>query len=65
MKTAIFVISHGRATYDRLRTLNAFDRCGYTGEYWIVIDDEDQQADLYKQKYGKKVIQFSKKNMNM
>lgn len=61
MKTAIFVISHGRATYDRLRTLNAFDRCGYTGEYWIVIDDEDQQADLYKQKYGEKVIQFSKK----
>lgn len=53
-----FILTHGRA--DRVLTYDTLRRCGYTGKVYIVIDDEDKQADQYRAKYGDKVLQFSK-----
>lgn len=55
---AVFILTHGRPnkviTYDRLRSQ------GYTGDIYIIIDNEDKKADEYKSKYGDKVIVFDK-----
>lgn len=61
LKYAIFVISHGRSHYDKLPTLKCLEQSGYTGDLFVVIDDEDEEAPIYMSKYGDKVIQFSKK----
>lgn len=61
-KFAVFILSHGRA--DNVITVETLRKCGYTGDIYIIIDDEDKQGDLYKQKYGDKVIVFSKKEMD-
>lgn len=56
---AIFILSHGRA--NDMETVKAIQKAGYTGEWFIVIDDLDSQQELYKEKYGDKVIIFDKK----
>ena len=57
-KFAAFVLSHGRAncvyTYQSLRD------CGYTGNIYIIVDDEDEQLAEYKKRYKKQVIVFNK-----
>ena len=54
----VFILSHGRAknvkTYDVLR------RDGYTGDIYVVIDDEDEQASEYAEVFGDNVLVFSK-----
>lgn len=55
----IFILTHGRP--DNLITLNTLKQCGYTGNYYLVIDNEDKRANEYFDKYGNKVIQFDKK----
>lgn len=55
---AVFILSHGRA--DRVVTVKSLIKAGYTGKYYIVIDDEDEQAEDYCKRYGDKVIIFSK-----
>ena len=57
---AIFILSHGRPEVPTPQTL--FD-CGYTGKYYIFIDDEDDTEEEYKKRYGDHIIQFSKKPM--
>ena len=57
---AAFILTHGRpdnvSTYDTLR------KCGYTGSIYIVIDNEDESADQYRQRFGKEnVLMFDKK----
>lgn len=54
----MFILSHGRA--DRLYTLKTLKKVGYTGDWFIVIDDEDKMMDEYIQRYGDKVVVFSK-----
>lgn len=57
---AVFVLSHGRA--DKLLTIKSLHKYGYTGKWFIIIDDEDSQADLYYRNYGiDHVIMFNKK----
>ena len=56
---AIFILSHGRA--NEILTVNTLNRQHYTGKYYIVIDNEDDQEDLYRKKFGDKIIQFDKK----
>lgn len=46
----ILVISHGRA--GNVKTLNALDHFGYSGPWYIVIDNEDAQAEDYRSCYG-------------
>lgn len=59
----VFIISHGRA--DKLATVDELKRDGYTGDYFIVIDDEDDQIDKYKSNFGEEhIIVFNKSNMD-
>ena len=57
-----FILTHGRPnnviTYDRLRAH------GYTGKIFFVIDDEDKTASEYYEKFGDKVLMFSKEEMS-
>ena len=55
---AVFILSHGRP--DRIKTLQTLYRGGYTGKWYIVIDNEDSKADEYLARYGEKVIIFDK-----
>ena len=51
---AVFIISHGRA-YNVL-TVNTLVQAGYTGKWYIVVDNEDNQVDIYKYFYGEEHI---------
>lgn len=56
---AVFILSHGRA--NNVSTVKAMQKSGYTGKYYIVIDNEDNTADEYYKIFGKdKVIMFDK-----
>lgn len=58
-KFTMFILSHGRA--DRIDTLKSLERAGYTGDWYIIIDNEDKTADEYYELYGDKVLMFDKK----
>lgn len=55
---AVFILTHGRAnnviTYATLR------KQGYTGQIYLMVDDEDKQIPEYKKLYGNQVIVFNK-----
>lgn len=56
---AVFIISHGRA--GKVITLETLKRCGYSGRYFIVVDNEDNQLERYFGEYGaENVIVFNK-----
>lgn len=53
------ILTHGRP--DNIRTLHTLQRAGYTGPWFLVIDDEDPTAGDYYRIHGQdRVIQFSK-----
>ena len=55
----IFVISHGRP--DKVITLKALRRSGYTGPLFIVCDNEDKTVQQYQANFGaNKVLVFDK-----
>lgn len=54
-----FILSHGRS--NKMLTLRALERAGYTGPVWILCDDEDETIDEYFKRFGEKVIVFDKK----
>ena len=55
----VFILSHGRA--DRLYTLKTLRRGNYTGQWFVVIDNEDDQSDEYIRRYGEDhVVIFDK-----
>lgn len=56
---AIFILTHGRP--DNILTLNTLKRMKYDGKLYFIIDNEDEKADEYYEKYGKEnVIMFDK-----
>jgi hypothetical protein len=56
---ALLILSHGRA--NNVKTLETIKGCGYTGKWYIIIDNEDNQADDYYRIYGKEhIIMFDK-----
>ena len=55
---AVFIVSHGRP--DNIATLNALKKGNYSGDTYIIIDNEDDSAEEYKRRYGDMVIQFDK-----
>jgi hypothetical protein len=57
-KYAVFILSHGRP--DNIITYKTLRREGYTGDIYIICDDEDKTISKYKDAYGNKVIVFSK-----
>lgn len=55
----VLILSHGRA--DNMMTVDTMTGCGYTGKWYIVIDNEDKQADLYYSTFGHDhVVMFDK-----
>lgn len=57
-KYAVFILTHGRP--DKVITYKTLRRQGYTGDIYLICDDEDKTLDQYKKNYGDKVIVFSK-----
>ena len=58
-KFTVFILSHGRP--NNVITLNTLNKCGYTGEWYIVIDNEDDTAEEYYKNFGReRVIMFDK-----
>ena len=55
---AAFILTHGRP--DNVITYKTLRRDGYTGDIFIVIDDEDDTADAYHKRYGDEVLTFNK-----
>lgn len=55
----IFILSHGRP--DNVKTIKALEEAGYTGKWYIVIDNEDETADEYFRNFGDRVLMFDKK----
>ena len=57
---AVFIISNNR--HDKVYTEAMLKKYNYTGEYFIVLDNEDNSIDKYIEKFGKeKIIVFDKK----
>lgn len=56
---AIFILTHGRP--DKVKTIKTLKKVGYTGKIYIIIDNEDQTADQYYDKFKDQVIMFDKK----
>jgi hypothetical protein len=54
----MFILSHGRA--DRIYTIKALQLAGYTGRYYILIDNEDKTSAEYYARHKDKVIMFDK-----
>lgn len=56
---ALMILSHHRA--NDVKTIQAFKDADYTGKWYIIIDNEDKQADDYIRNFGKDhVIVFDK-----
>ena len=55
---AVFILSHGRA--NNIKTIQALEKGNYTGDYYIIIDNEDKSSEEYYKLYGNKVIMFDK-----
>lgn len=59
---AVFILSHGRAK--DIKTVKTLKKFGYTGEWFVVIDDLDKQKYMYKTKFDKdRLIIFDKKKV--
>ena len=58
---AVFILTHGRP--DNVVTVETLKKAGYTGKWYIVIDDEDDSEQAYRDRYGDKVLQFSKSDV--
>lgn len=48
---AAFILTHGRP--DNVTTIEALRSCNYTGEIYLIIDDEDETAEEYYKRFGK------------
>lgn len=57
----IFILTHGRA--DRVATFKMLREFKYTGRVYVVVDDEDSQRLGYLDKFGDKVLVFSKEDV--
>lgn len=55
---AVFILSHGRA--NNVITAKTLERQGYTGRWYVVIDNEDDQEAEYRREYGDRVLVFDK-----
>ena len=57
-KFAVFILSNGRA--GNILTIDKLIECGYTGLYFVLVDNEDPTIDDYRVVYGDRVIVFNK-----
>lgn len=59
----VIILSHGRP--DNQDTVKTLDRYGYTGDWYILLDNEDATIDQYIAKYGKDKIKVFDKEAVM
>ena len=59
-KIAVFILSNGRP--NDVITYQTLKKHGYTGEIYIIVDDEDKTLREYKENFKDKIIVFSKKD---
>ena len=57
-KVTAFILSHNRSS--SCPTLDLLNKLNYSGDYKIVIDDEDKELELYKEKYKDHLLIFNK-----
>ena len=57
-KFAVFILSHGRS--DTMTSWEAMRKHGYSGDMYVVVDNEDKQKAGYVERYGDSVIIFDK-----
>lgn len=55
----VFILSHGRA--NTITTVNMLKKGKYSGDWFVVIDDEDGDGEKYKERFKNHVIVFDKK----
>lgn len=55
---AVFIITHDRA--ERQSSLDCLLRMGYTGQYWLVVDNEDPSINRYLDLYPNNILVFNK-----
>lgn len=58
---AILVLSHGRS--ETIATVKSFLRAGYTGQYFVICDDMDEDLSSYKAKFGDRCVVFPKREV--
>jgi hypothetical protein len=58
---AAFILSHGRA--DCVFTYQTLRKAGYTGRIVVIIDNQDKQIEVYKQRYSNEVYVFDKERI--
>ena len=57
---AAFILTHGRAK--NLVTIEALKRGGFTGKWYLILDNEDRTKEQYQQLFGaEKILIFNKK----
>lgn len=61
---AVFILTHGRA--DKVVTMRGVLEAGnYSGKWYMILDDEDEQADDYIKRYGRDhVVIFNKQEVD-
>ena len=60
---AVFILTHGRP--NQVFTYSTLKKAGYTGDIYIIVDDEDSKKNEYFEVFGDQVIIFSKKEISM
>lgn len=58
---AVFILSHGRA--NNVITARTLAAKKYSGKWYVIIDDEDDQEEAYRRNFDDRVIQFNKKEI--
>lgn len=54
----VFILTHGRP--NRVYTYDTLKECGYSGDLFLIVDNEDETVEEYKKIYGDKVLIFDK-----
>jgi hypothetical protein len=57
----VFIISHGRP--NNVYTIDTLKKYKYTGDFYIVLDNEDKSIENYKSIYQDKILIFDKKSI--
>lgn len=56
---AVFILTHGRP--EKIITVETLKRCGYTGKWYLILDDEDKTIEKHKEMFGEEhCVVFSK-----
>lgn len=58
----VFIMTHGRP--DNVVTIKSLERFGYTGEWYLLLDDEDKTIEQYKKNFGEdRILTFNKEDI--